>query len=233
MGNFIVLNDKGNVVVDDETKNIGTVGTTVITTLPDPGGALPMIITFGGGGPSWYPTTMRDTRTIGIDKLDDSLTPMTIMMPNDGGFGAGAGTFGVNSGTLYQLRQDYPVSSGYLDVFNETGDLIWSAASAGKVPRVTQVLHFTHDELASNGGEGIEVDIGIGSGFLVDNIIGSLDINPGPTGTTARWFAMYWGYNQGKLKLAFKWRHDGSPEPGMVKALKLYGFNLFVFRFAG
>lgn len=233
MSNFIVLNDKGNTIVDDQIKNIGTVGTTPITTLPDASGQLSIIISFASGGPSWFPPTMYDCRTIAIEKLDDGLTPMTIIMPNDGGAGAGAGTFSTNCGTLYQLRQDYPVSSGYLDVFNESGELIWSAASAGKVPRVTQVIHITYEELISNDKEGIEIDIGIGSGFLVDNIIGSLDINPGPTGTTARWFAMYWKYNQGKLKMCFRWRHDGSPEPGMVRALRLYGFKLFVFRFTG
>ncbi|MFP0819788.1 hypothetical protein [Acinetobacter baumannii] len=232
MSNFIVNNDKGFTVIDDTIKNIGIVGSNVITTLPDSSGNLAITVSFGGGGPSWFPTSMYQTRTIQLPKLDDGPMPMTIIMPNDGAFGAGKGTFSVNCGTLHQLRQDYAVSSGYLDVFNANGELIWSATSAAKVPRVTKVIRVTYDQLVANNGEGIEVDIGVGSGFMVDNILGSLDINPGPTGTTARWFAMYWGYNQGKLKLAYKFK-SMYEEPGIIKALKLYGFYLFVYRFAG
>lgn len=232
MSNFIVNNDRGFTIVDDSTKNIGTVGSNIITTLPDSSGALSITISFTSGGPSWFAKTMYDCRTIAIPKLDDGPMPMSIIMPNDGAFGAGKGTFSTNCGTLYQLRQDYSVQSGYLDVFDANGNLIWSAASAEKVPRVVQVINIKYEDLIANGGEGTEIDIGVGSGFLVDNIIGSLDINPGPTGTTARWFAMYWGYNQGKLKLAFKYKSIYY-NLGIITALQRYGFNLFVFKFAG
>lgn len=232
MSNFVVSNDKGYVVVDDTTKNIGAVGSNIITTLPDSTGAYAITVSFTGGAPSWFAKTMFDCRTIAIPKLDEGPMPMSIIMPNDGACGAGKGTFSRDCGTLYQLRQDYSVQSGYLDVFDESGTLIWSAASTEKVPRVVKVINIKYDDLVANDGEGTEIDIGIGSGFLVDNILGSLDVNPGPTGTTARWYAMYWGYNQGKLKLAFKYKAIYY-NLGIITALKRYGFNLFVFKFAG
>lgn len=41
-----------------------------------------------------------------------------------------------NAGKIIRTSRNIPMESGYLDVFNSAGDLIWSAASATKMPRV-------------------------------------------------------------------------------------------------
>ncbi|MDF8317193.1 hypothetical protein P5G64_19975 [Serratia nevei] len=42
----------------------------------------------------------------------------------------------VNAGRMARSRSDLPVESGYRDVFNSAGELVWSVAHAAKIPRV-------------------------------------------------------------------------------------------------
>jgi hypothetical protein len=53
---------------------------------------------------------------------------------------AGADQFMPNSGQMMISSQSNGVSSGYLDVFNASGNLIWSAVSAASVPRVLDFI---------------------------------------------------------------------------------------------
>jgi hypothetical protein len=41
-----------------------------------------------------------------------------------------------NSGSMARTRSDMPVESGYRDVFNSAGELVWSAVMAAKIPRI-------------------------------------------------------------------------------------------------
>ena len=41
-----------------------------------------------------------------------------------------------NAGSMARTRSDLPVESGYRDVFNSSGELIWSAVMAAKIPRI-------------------------------------------------------------------------------------------------
>lgn len=42
----------------------------------------------------------------------------------------------VNAGSMARTGSDVPIVSGYRDVYNASGQLIWSAVSAAKIPRV-------------------------------------------------------------------------------------------------
>lgn len=229
MSNFVVYNENGGIIVDDTFKHIGNVAQNVITTLPTLGG-FPITLSFDSVAPSWFPVTTMDTQVLDLTPIEGAV-PMSVLMPNSEAYGAGRGTFSTNAGTLYCLRNDYTLSSGYLDVFDASGNLIWSASSASKVPRVTQVVHFTYQELIN----GKEVFIGNNSGFMVDNILGSLDINPSPSGTSSRWFAMFWRYLNGyfKIQFLFKGNTTNIENVSIIKSLKTYGWKLYVFKYAG
>jgi len=41
-----------------------------------------------------------------------------------------------NAGTMARTGVDVPTTSGYLDVFNAAGALVWSAVTAAKIPRI-------------------------------------------------------------------------------------------------
>lgn len=42
----------------------------------------------------------------------------------------------VNAGRMARSRSDLPVESGYRDVFNSSGELVWSVVHAAKIPRI-------------------------------------------------------------------------------------------------
>lgn len=52
----------------------------------------------------------------------------------------GADQFMPSSGQMMISTQNVGVSSGYLDVFNASGSLIWSAVSAAAVPRIVDFI---------------------------------------------------------------------------------------------
>lgn len=59
--------------------------------------------------------------------------------PNNGAriFFAGQADWAtVNAGIVARTRSDMPVLSGYRDVFNASGELVWSAVMAARIPRI-------------------------------------------------------------------------------------------------
>ncbi|MEN4608152.1 hypothetical protein ABEH06_12840 [Pantoea agglomerans] len=67
--------------------------------------------------------------------LDDSLR---WFKPNNNAkmFFTGPDWMTANAGSMARTRSDMPVESGYRDVFNSTGQLVWSAVMAAKIPRI-------------------------------------------------------------------------------------------------
>ena len=124
MSNFVVYNENGGIIVDDTFKHVGNVAQNVITTLPKLGG-FPITLSFDSVAPSWFPVTTMDTQVLNLKPIEGAV-PMSVLMPNSEAYGAGRGTFSTNAGTLYCLRNDYTLSSGYLDVFDASGKLIKS-----------------------------------------------------------------------------------------------------------
>lgn len=225
MSNFVVYNSEGRVIIDDTLKNIGVVKTHVIGSVNATGY---LTTHLGAGAPTWF--NANATSVLKLTPMEGDV-PLTLIKPNSGAFGAGRDTFCDNAGTLYHLRSDYSVSSGFLDVYSASGELIWSAASAQKVPRVTSVLSFTYAQLIA----GIEVNIG-NDLFMLNNFIGTLDINPGPTGTSARGYGLYWKFTAGILKLQLSGRYASSYDLvdfAPMEIIKYYGWKLYLYRFAG
>lgn len=52
----------------------------------------------------------------------------------------GAQLFEAGSGTFMNTSPTGTIASGYLDVFNSSGTRVWSAASAGTMPRITDFI---------------------------------------------------------------------------------------------
>lgn len=52
----------------------------------------------------------------------------------------GADLYSANAGAMMMCTQNQGVSSGYCDVFNGSGALIWSAVSAASVPRLMDIV---------------------------------------------------------------------------------------------
>ncbi|WP_223565471.1 hypothetical protein [Pantoea sp. OVA07A] len=67
--------------------------------------------------------------------LDDSLR---WFKPNNNAkmFFTGPDWMTANAGSMARTRSDMPVESGYRDVFNSAGQLVWSAVMAAKIPRI-------------------------------------------------------------------------------------------------
>lgn len=61
------------------------------------------------------------------------------LVPNSWCF-PGAWYFQPNTAEFVVTSRSAPIVSGYLDVFNSAGSLIWSAASAANMPRIRQIL---------------------------------------------------------------------------------------------
>lgn len=51
-------------------------------------------------------------------------------------FFTGPDWMNANAGSMARSRSDMPVESGYRDVFNSAGQLVWSAVMAAKIPRI-------------------------------------------------------------------------------------------------
>lgn len=71
----------------------------------------------------------------GSAPLDDSLR---WFKPNNNAkmFFTGPDWMTANAGSMARTRNDIPVESGYRDIFNAAGQLVWSAAMAAKIPRI-------------------------------------------------------------------------------------------------
>lgn len=123
---FEVYNDAGALQLDSENK------TTLFSDIRDISGLTDIGYyaidnPFGGK----YP--------FGFLKPADTPTPGYLhwFRLNAGAFAMpGAWSFQNNSGQIIRTTRNLSVESGYLDVMNGIGDLIWSAKSANRVPRI-------------------------------------------------------------------------------------------------
>lgn len=82
-------------------------------------------------------------------------------------FGASTGTYIIVEGTNRLLNH----TPGYLDIYSETGELVWSAASAGSVPTIRGVFPASRNQLWDKVG-GAAMVIPGGPLFMVNALIG-------------------------------------------------------------
>jgi len=108
--------------------------------------------------------------------------------PNNGSkmvFG-GTDLMTANAGRMARSRSDLPVESGYRDVFNSAGELVWSVVHAAKIPRVIGFydipVNFDLDNTAYSQY------IGADTWILASNAPGAITFDGGEAGYSGLFF---------------------------------------------
>jgi hypothetical protein len=97
-----------------------------------------------------------------------------------------------NSGRMVRTGLDVGISSGYLDVFDASGKLVWSAASAAKIPRI---IGFYDIPAGYNLDSNVYTQ-NIGSNYLLASAACS---NVGGDGGTSGYSGLMFRYSGGNL----------------------------------
>lgn len=97
-----------------------------------------------------------------------------------------------NAGRMIRTTRNIGMQSGYLDVFDAGGNLIWSAASASKMPRV--VCFFDVPASYDLQNNTFTINLGFNPWILVNNCPGNLSDDGGATGYSG--IALKWTGSQ-------------------------------------
>ncbi|MBO2915950.1 hypothetical protein [Enterobacter sichuanensis] len=93
-----------------------------------------------------------------------------------------------NAGSMIRTARNIQMQSGYLDVFDSAGSLIWSAASASKMPRVVGFFDVPANYDLQNNT--FSVSLGFNPWILVNNCPGNLSDDGtvvGYSGVVLKW----------------------------------------------
>ncbi|WP_244586347.1 hypothetical protein [Escherichia coli] len=133
MSGFEVYNSAGALTIDSTNKSIMTGGVKAMGTLTDQGYYTGITCAFGNGGALGF----LNSNVI----VNRNTTQYWFQLQTDGAWCfPGAYLFMPNSGRFITSTHTATPTSGYLDVFNASGTLIWSAASAATMPRIVGFL---------------------------------------------------------------------------------------------
>lgn len=102
-----------------------------------------------------------------------------------------------NSGRLIKTTRTQPVEAGYLNVRDEQGNLVWSALSAGKTPRVGGVLRF--DSTTPLDTQDVSFTFSQSPYLLLNNFMGEVSDD----GETVAWSGLI--YRWTGTQLQFRW----------------------------
>ncbi|HBM7602604.1 TPA: hypothetical protein LZ355_004811 [Enterobacter asburiae] len=97
-----------------------------------------------------------------------------------------------NAGRMIRTTRNIGMQSGYLDVFDAGGNLIWSAASASKMPRVVGFFDVPASYDLQNNT--FTINLGFNPWILVNNCPGNLSDDGGATGYSG--IALKWTGSQ-------------------------------------
>ncbi|HDR2696922.1 TPA: hypothetical protein QCJ32_004372 [Enterobacter asburiae] len=97
-----------------------------------------------------------------------------------------------NAGRMIRTTRNIGLQSGYLDVFDAGGNLIWSAASASKMPRVVGFFDVPASYDLQNNT--FTINLGFNPWILVNNCPGNLSDDGGATGYSG--IALKWTGSQ-------------------------------------
>ncbi len=102
-----------------------------------------------------------------------------------------------NSGMMARTGYDVPIESGYKDVFNADGKLVWSAVSAAKIPRVIGFF----DIPAGYNLDSTVYSQNIGTNtFLLSGLCpGNLSYGEGAEGSNTGYSGLFFRFNGGVL----------------------------------
>lgn len=97
-----------------------------------------------------------------------------------------------NAGRIIRTTRNIGMQSGYLDVFDAGGNLIWSAASASKMPRVVGFFDVPASYDLQNNT--FTINLGFNPWILINNCPGNLSDDGGATGYSG--IALRWTGSQ-------------------------------------
>ncbi|HCM9361859.1 hypothetical protein UXO84_01300 [Enterobacter bugandensis] len=97
-----------------------------------------------------------------------------------------------NAGRMIRTTRNIGMQSGYLDVFDAGGNLIWSAVSASKMPRVVGFFDVPASYDLQNNT--FTINLGFNPWILVNNCPGNLSDDGGATGYSG--IALKWTGSQ-------------------------------------
>lgn len=120
------------------------------------------------------------------------------------GKSAGFAGFNENAGRIIRTSRGQTPQSGYLDVFGESGSLVWSARSAADTPRVKGVLSFGVNTPLDTQDVNFYFDSS--PYILLNNIMGEIsDDGTGPVG----WSGLVFNWTGSTLR--FRWVNQLQP----------------------
>lgn len=126
MSGFQVFNSAGALVIDSNYKGTYYRDTRNYTTITDPG-YYNISCQLGNSADMGF--------VANAFPYDDNLR---WFKPNNNAkmFATGPDWMTANAGSVARTHSGLPVESGYRDVFNAVGELVWSAVMAAKIPRI-------------------------------------------------------------------------------------------------
>lgn len=137
--------------------------------------------------------------------------------------GCGQTYYSEGAGELIHFGLDNTVTSGYLDVFDESGVLKWSAAMASKIPRVSRTVLLTYAELLA----GTSFNIASDELMMVSNLI-SFNM-PAPF-NGAQQGGVFW-YKEGNTIQFCVNSRSGSYQPILLNAYQDYGLTIYLYKY--
>ncbi|RBP12441.1 hypothetical protein [Pseudocitrobacter faecalis] len=121
-----------------------------------------------------------------------------------------------NAGTMARTGYDVTTTSGYVDVFNAQGKLVWSAVTAAKIPRVTGFFEIPANYDLDN--KAYSQSIGTNSWLLASDCPGNLNTD----GTVSGYSGLFFKFSGGMLQAVWINRNQVS----WANTLKPYGLKI-------
>ncbi|TNL04526.1 hypothetical protein CYD30_23525 [Kosakonia cowanii] len=125
MSGFEVFNAAGKLMIDSDNRSTLFYDNRTITNVTD-GGFYSIPNPFGGAF---------DMGFLPESFVNNTMLQWIQLTPGKYGF-LGAGLAVPNCGRMIRTSRNVAIQSGYMDVFNANGQLVWSAASASQMPRI-------------------------------------------------------------------------------------------------
>ena len=128
-----------------------------------------------------------------------------------------------NAGSMIRTTRNIGMQSGYLDVFDSAGNLIWSAASASRMPRVVGFFDVPANYDLQNNT--FVLNLSFTPWILVNNCPGNLSDDGGVTGYSG--IALKWTGSQ------LQGRYISKNQRSWSQTLQGRGLRIPIAQFAG
>lgn len=129
----------------------------------------------------------------------------------------GAFSFQNGSGQIIRTTRNLGVESGYLDVMNGNGDLIWSAKSAGRVPRIRGFIDLSANSPVDN--QVVSFSPGFNPWILMNMVPGNISDDGEVTGYSG--LLIKWTGSQIQVKYVSRYQNTFSQSFGGRGGLKI------------